>query len=153
MFEKLLNFISIQKLFSSEQKVLLAVSGGIDSMVMAHLFRQANYTFAIAHCNFQLRGKDADDDERFVNKLADDTKTLFHCIHFDTKKFSNEQGISIQMAARELRYPWFEKIRETNRYSVIATAHHQDDSVETILFNLIKGTGIEGLKGITINKL
>jgi len=148
MLERFLEFIKREKLFTEKQKVLLAVSGGVDSVVMAELFHQAKFPFAIAHCNFNLRGKESDDDETFVAALAEKYKVTFYNEHFDTGKYAVANKISIQMAARELRYNWLNEIREKNKFSFIATAHHKGDVLETMLINLTRGTGIAGLHGI-----
>lgn len=128
--------------------ILLAVSGGLDSTAMAHLFHEAGLNYGIAHCNFQLRGKDSDEDENFVRQLASRLNVPFFSTRFDTTAFSEENKISVQEAARNLRYRWLHETAEGNGFCWIATAHHQDDSVETMLFNLIKGCGIRGLHGI-----
>jgi tRNA(Ile)-lysidine synthase len=130
------------------KKLLIAVSGGIDSVVLADLMRQNNFDIALAHCNFQLRGKDSDKDEAFVKDLAKKMEIPVFAVKFDTKKYASENKISTQVAARELRYKWFEKIRKEHRFSFILTAHHADDDLETVLINLIRGTGLEGLTGI-----
>lgn len=148
MLDQLLNYISVQKLFQSEQNVLLAVSGGIDSMAMVHLFHQTKFNFAVAHCNFHLRGEESDDDQSMVEKEAKKGGLSFYVKSFETEEYAIEHGISIQMAARDLRRAWFEELRIREGYDVIATAHHLNDSLETILFNLTKGTGLSGLKGI-----
>jgi tRNA(Ile)-lysidine synthase len=146
----LIKFIQSKGIFSGEDHILLAVSGGIDSTVMAHLFNQAKYRFAIAHCNFCLRGKESDEDEDFVKRLAKQLKVPFFTEKFDTSSIASQQGTSIQMAARDLRYSWFEKIRRDHGFAYVATAHHQDDQAETFLINLIRGTGIAGLHGIPV---
>ena len=128
--------------------MLLAVSGGIDSMVMLHVFRQSPYAFAVAHCNFQLRGKDSQLDEELVRQTAEQMDIPFYTKSFQTADYALQQGISIQMAARELRYEWLESARSAHGYDLIATAHHHDDSIETLFINLARGTGIEGLQGI-----
>lgn len=128
--------------------VLLAVSGGLDSTVMAWLFHEAGLRFAMAHCNFQLRGRDSNDDEAFVKKLAEKLGVEFHTTRFATTDFAEAKKISVQEAARELRYQWLQAVATDKHYRWIATAHHQDDSIETMLFNLIKGCGIRGLHGI-----
>ena len=148
MFEQFLEFIKEKHLFEPHQKVLLAVSGGIDSMVLLHLFEKSEFEYGVMHCNFNLRGKESDGDEEFVR-----TKVLNHGVQswfksFDTKEYANLNGISIEMAARELRYEYFEKIRSENNYSYIATAHHLDDLIETFFLNLSRKTGIKGLTGI-----
>ncbi|MFZ4523466.1 MAG: tRNA lysidine(34) synthetase TilS [Bacteroidales bacterium] len=145
-----IQFIDSGKLFGRDGKILLAVSGGIDSTVMADLFQKAQFDFAIAHCNFSLRGKESDKDARFVEKLAQKLNVPFFLKRFNTQEFASLHGISIQMAARELRYKWFEETRKENKYDYIATAHHLDDQVETFLINLIRGTGIAGLHGIPV---
>lgn len=141
-------FIDQNQLFNSGSKVLAAVSGGMDSVLMAHLLAAAGYHFDIAHCNFQLRGAAADADQAFCRGLADTLKVNFHTISFDTEAYAREHKISIQMAARQLRYHWFETLRIQNRYDAIALAHHQNDTIETILLNLTRGTGIAGMHGI-----
>jgi tRNA(Ile)-lysidine synthase len=135
---------------SGHERILLAVSGGIDSTVMAHLFHQSGLRFAIAHCNFYLRGKESEEDAVFVKKLANKFNVPFYLKKFETSAFASGKGISIQMAARELRYDWFEEIRAQEKFDLVATAHHLDDQVETFLINLIRGTGIAGLHGIPI---
>ena len=148
MFELFTAFIKKEKLFLPNEKILLAVSGGIDSMVMCHLFHQAGFNFDLAHCNYQLRGNESNKDEDFVETMALKYKVQLYSIRFDTAPFAETQDMSIQMAARELRYNWFEEIRNSYHYNFIATAHHQDDSIETFFINLIRGTGITGLHGI-----
>lgn len=148
MFEKFLQFISEKNLINSSDKVLLAVSGGIDSVVMSHLFYKAKLDFAIAHCNFGLRGEESDQDELFVKKLAKKYKVPFYSDSFDTESFAHQEKVSIQMAARTLRYKWFEQLLQTEGYNYLATAHHLNDTLETVLFNITKGTGISGLHGI-----
>ncbi len=152
MIKKFKEFIKNHKLFKKKEKILLTVSGGVDSVVMCHLFREAGYSFGIAHCNFQLRGEESDEDENFVKKLAKKFEVPFHAIRFDTAAHSKKHKITIQEAARDLRYEWFEEIRESNGYNWIATAHHKDDSIETFVYNLIRGTGIAGLHGIIEKK-
>ncbi|HTA82584.1 MAG TPA: tRNA lysidine(34) synthetase TilS [Bacteroidia bacterium] len=132
-----------------EQKTfLLAVSGGVDSVVMADLFCKAGYSFAIAHCNFQLRGKESDGDEAFVNKLADGYGVAFHVKHFDTTDHAENHKVSIQMAARDLRYEWLKETERKHNFNYIVIAHHSDDALETFFINLLRGTGIAGLHGI-----
>ena len=142
------DFIEQNSLFKADSKVLAAVSGGMDSVLMVHLLKAAGFKFDIAHCNFQLRGNESAADEAFCKKLADDVGVLCHTIKFDTQQYAADQKISIQMAARDMRYQWFEQLRQQHHYDVIALAHHQNDSIETILLNLTRGTGIAGLHGI-----
>ncbi len=148
MIGSLANYIEKEKLFYSADKILLTVSGGIDSMLMCELFHKAGFKFGIAHCNFQLRGAESDSDEAFVRTLAENYNVPFHFSAFDTAIYSKANKLSIQTAARQLRYKWFEEIREQYNYNYIATAHHKDDSIETFLINLVRGTGISGLHGI-----
>lgn len=143
-----LSFIKQHALFEPGDKVLLAVSGGRDSVLMAHYFKQAGLDFGIAHCNFKLRGLEADAEEQFTSDLAEEFDVPFFSTFFDTADYASEKGISIQMAARDLRYQWLEEIRADFNYAYIALAHHQNDAVETVLLNLTRGTGIAGLHGI-----
>jgi tRNA(Ile)-lysidine synthase len=145
-------YIAKQKLFLLHQPILLAVSGGIDSMVMVDLFHHSKIPFAIAHCNFGLRGRESDEDASFVKDHAKKLHVPFFTKNFNTEDVSLQKGISIQMAARELRYEWFDQIRSENGYEYIATAHHLDDQAETFLINLLRGTGIAGLHGIPVKK-
>lgn len=149
MIDQLSNFIIEQKLFQPEQKILLAVSGGIDSMVMVDLFQQADYNYAIAHCNFNLRGEESDHDQKLVESTAKKHQVACFVKSFQTEDYAKSNGISIQMAARDLRNSWFEQLTQDESYDFIALAHHLNDSLETVIFNLTKGTGIEGLKGIS----
>jgi len=152
MLNQLMEFITQQKLFHSREKILLAVSGGVDSVVMIHLFKAANFNFAVLHCNFQLRGEESDGDEVFVKALSGECNVPIFVRRFETENYAKNHGISIQMAARELRRNWFDEILKTEQYDKIATAHHLNDSLETVIFNLTKGTGIAGLQGILPNK-
>ena len=143
-------FIKNQSLFTENDTVLLAVSGGIDSVVMTHLFAQSSYRFAIAHVNFGLRGTESDEDERWVAALADRYGVPMHIRRFATSAYADERRISTQMAARQLRYDWFEEVLTNHHYALVATAHHQDDQLETTLLNLCQGTGIAGLRGMRV---
>ncbi|MGQ0828201.1 MAG: tRNA lysidine(34) synthetase TilS [Bacteroidota bacterium] len=143
-----LSYIKKENLFTPSDKILLTVSGGIDSVVMCELFYKAKLNFAIAHCNFQLRGKESDGDELFVKQLASTYKVPFFYERFDTSTHADKYKISIQMAARDLRYGWFEEIRKKEKFQYLATAHHLNDSIETFFINLLRGTGIAGLHGI-----
>ncbi len=147
------NFINSEKLFGKNDLLLVAVSGGVDSVVLCELCHQAGFSFIIAHCNFGLRGAESDRDEQFVNSLGKKYGTPVWVKHFDTEAYATERKCSIQVAARELRYEWFYSLLATatekeNRPTVLLTAHHADDNTETVLMNLFKGTGIQGLKGI-----
>jgi tRNA(Ile)-lysidine synthase len=142
------DFVEQHDLFSPADTILTAVSGGIDSVVMAQLFKAAGYQFAIAHCNFKLRDTEADHDQQFVMNLAAQLGVEFHTTAFDTAAYANDNKISIQMAARTLRYNWFAQLAQKFGYKAISLAHHQNDTIETILLNLTRGTGIAGLHGI-----
>lgn len=142
------DYIHQHQLFNADEPILLAVSGGKDSALMVQLFKLAGYRFSIAHCNFNLRANEAQRDEAFVKLLANEMQVPFHVAHFDTQAFAMQHKMSIQMAARQLRYQWFEKLRSEHGYQYIALAHHQNDSIETLLLNLVRGTGIGGLHGI-----
>ncbi|MDN5285366.1 MAG: tilS [Mucilaginibacter sp.] len=146
--KQFVDFIEQNTLFTPKSKILAAVSGGMDSVLMAHLLKAAGFNFSIAHCNFQLRDDEALRDQEFCNSLANQLRVPFHTINFDTRNYAADNKISIQMAARELRYQWFDQICQQSDYQVIALAHHQNDTIETILLNLTRGTGIAGLHGI-----
>lgn len=146
------SFVKKEKLIAKNEVVLLAVSGGCDSVVMCKLFHESGLSFAIAHCNFQLRGKESDEDELFIKQLAKKYKAPCFSVRFETKKHAKSSAISTQMAARELRYKWFEEIRNNNSFAKTATAHHQDDVAETVIINLLRGSGIAGFHGISAKK-
>jgi tRNA(Ile)-lysidine synthase len=151
LLDRFLQFSTRHSLFSEGEHILLAVSGGIDSVVLAHLFHEAGITCGIAHCNFQLRAHESEADREFTEMLASRLGMAYHEISFDTAVWAKEQGLSIQMAARELRYSFFRKIAEEEGYSRIALAHHADDQVETLLINLGRGSGIRGLRGMPLS--
>lgn len=134
--------------YLSEKKLLIACSGGLDSVVLTYLMKELNYEIALAHCNFSLRGKESDGDEMFVIGLAKNLEIPVFAETFDTKKFAKEHKISTQMAARELRYNWFSEILKDFKYDFLLTAHHLDDDLETFFINLSRGTGLNGLTGI-----
>jgi tRNA(Ile)-lysidine synthase len=148
MIKKLENHLTHNFHFLTGKKLILATSGGLDSMVMAHLFHQLNYEIAIAHCNFQLRGVESFEDQKFVQEYADANGIPLFVTQFDTKAFAEDYKLSTQVAARELRYNWFYELLETEKYDYILTAHHADDNLETFLINLSRSTGLEGLTGI-----
>ena len=141
-------FIERHDLFNHDNKILAAVSGGMDSVLMVHLLKAAGFSFGIAHCNFQLRGDESLRDQEFCNHQAEKCRVPFHTVNFDTAKYAADEKVSTQMAARELRYQWFEAVRQQSGYDLIALAHHQNDAIETILLNLTRGTGIAGIHGI-----
>lgn len=149
MITRIQTYIQQHNLFNSGTPILVACSGGVDSMVLMDVLLKLNYKIAIAHCNFQLRGKESDEDEQFIQQFTSQNNIPFHVIKFDTKAYKQDNDVSTQMAARELRYEWFEKIRKENGYHCIATAHHLDDQLETILLNITKGTGLKGLTGMS----
>ena len=134
---------------------VLAISGGIDSMVLANLFLINNLNFSIAHCNFQLRGKESDDDELFINKWCSEKDIKLYNKKFSTEDYCKNNKLTIQMGARELRYEWFRELVDKEKHDFIVTAHHIDDQLETFIINSIRGTGIDGLVGIPdkINKI
>jgi len=142
------NYLRQKFELKKQTKIILTVSGGADSVVMLDLFAKSQYRCCIAHCNFHLRGNESDADEKFVEKLAVKYNYPFFKSDFDTKAYAEEKSISIEMSARELRYIWFEELRQKYDYKYIATAHHQNDIIETFFINLLRGTGIRGLSGI-----
>ena len=134
---------------------VLAISSGVDSMVLANLFLINNLNFSIAHCNFQLRGKESDDDELFINKWCSEKDIKLYNKKFSTEDYCKNNKLTIQMGARELRYEWFRELIDKEKHDFIVTAHHIDDQLETFIINSIRGTGIDGLVGIPdkINKI
>ncbi len=152
MRERLDKYIKQHNLFSKGDKLILAISGGTDSVALAYLLKQLEYDFTMAHCNFGLRNKESDADEVFVKKLAKKLGVKCFTKSFETLKFATENKISIQMAARDLRYDWFENLRQKLRFDFILTAHHRDDDMETFFINLLRGTGIKGMLGIPQKK-
>lgn len=148
MVEQFLNFIHQENLFDSSQRILLAVSGGADSMLMLHLFANTGFQIGVAHCNFMLRGDESDKEEQFVADYCDHHNLAFWGRRFNTSEYALQEGISIEMAARDLRYEWFYQLMKEHHFDLLATAHHQDDVVETFFINLSRGSGIKGLSGI-----
>ena len=152
MLQDFQKFARENGLFQKGDRILLAVSAGVDSVVMANLFWEAGIVIGIAHCNFQLRGADSEADATFVEKLANELEAPFYLTRFETTRTASEQGVSIQMAARQLRYEWLEQQRIAGNYDAIATAHHLDDSIETLLFNFAKGCGLHGMHGVPMRQ-
>ncbi|NVK52470.1 MAG: tRNA lysidine(34) synthetase TilS [Flavobacteriaceae bacterium] len=148
MVQKLKEHIATHFSFLKDKKLLIAISGGVDSMVLTHLFAQLNYTIVLAHCNFKLRGIDSDADESFVKSQGKKLGLTTFTTQFDTEKIAKEKKLSVQITARELRYNWFQELVYDNGLDYIATAHHADDNLETFLINLTRKTGLEGLTGI-----
>jgi tRNA(Ile)-lysidine synthase len=168
LLQRYQQFIQEEHLFSAKDKLLLAVSGGVDSVVLCELCKQAAYSFEIAHCNFQLRGEESERDERFVQKLGEKYKVDVTFKKFDTEKFADENKMSIQEAARVLRYEWFDELvrsagsrvpsqdpelptPDSRLRTFVLTAHHADDNAETVLMNFCRGTGLHGLTGIPVS--
>ena len=148
MLNKFQNHINANFSFLQDKKLIVATSGGMDSMVLVHLFQKFNLNFALAHCNFQLRGAESDGDENFVKDYAKHNNITFFVTKFDTKNYSEENKLSTQVAARNLRYNWFNELLVSEKFDFVATAHHLDDQVETFLINFSRGTGLDGLTGI-----
>jgi tRNA(Ile)-lysidine synthase len=148
LLQEYINYIKKNNLFQQKDKLLIAVSGGIDSVVLCELCKQASFDFAIAHCNFQLRGEDSNRDEKFVQQLAVKYGVPFYIKHFDTNTISKQEKKSIEETARDLRYTWFEELRIAHHLNYILTAHHADDNIETVAMQFFRGTGIKGLRGI-----
>jgi len=146
--DKLKRYIGEKDLLSPHDRVLIAVSGGLDSMVLLHLMKQLDVEVAVAHCNFQLRDEDSDQDEAFVRVYCGKWNIPFFCKRFETNNYATAHKISIQMAARELRYAWFEELMEGKGFTKLATAHHFNDAIETMIINWVRGSGTEGLRGI-----
>lgn len=149
MLSEFENFVSKNKLFSKKDKLLLAISGGPDSICLFNLLLNGGYNFELAHCNFLLRGKDSDHDEKYVKKLAAKNGIRCHIKHFDTKAESEKSGCGTQETARNLRYEWFKVLKKRFKFNKILTAHHMSDNTETMLINLMRSTGISGLHGIS----
>ena len=148
MKNKILTYINKENLLKRGEKVIVTCSGGADSIFLLHILNKLGFECVVAHCNFHLRGEESDRDENFVREFCKKKGLTLLVEHFDTKQFAAENKLSIEMAARELRYNWFEKIRAEYNAGAIAVAHHSDDSIETILLNLLRGTGLKGICGI-----
>lgn len=152
MIKNISDYISLNHLFTKDQQLLLAVSGGVDSMVLVDLCAKAGYSFSIAHCNFQLRGEESDADEALVRSLAQKYNATVQVKKFDTVAYAFDHKLSIQEAARVLRYEWFDELSRVNgQQSTVLTAHHADDNNETLLMNFFRGTGLHGLTGIPVS--
>jgi tRNA(Ile)-lysidine synthase len=148
MKNKVQQFITEKSLFIREDKLILGISGGADSVCLMHVFLELGYSFELAHCNFNLRGEESDADEYFVQELAKEHQLKIHVKQFDTLVYAAENKISTQMAARDLRYAWFEKLRIKSSAKYLAIAHHANDDVETFFINLVRGSGLKGFLGI-----
>ena len=148
MLERFKSHIERQLPVLANAKLLVACSGGLDSIVLAHLLKELDLSIAIAHCNFSLRGAESDGDATFVEAFAEQLAISFHLKQFDTEQFANKHKLSTQMAARKLRYDWFEVLLKEIKFDYLLTAHHTDDDLETFLINLSRGTGLRGLTGI-----
>lgn len=152
MIKAFLKYIGENKLCGPGQRILLAVSGGVDSVVMLHLFTKTDYPIGIAHCNFQLRGDESDGDEKFVRNLAEKYHAPIFVKKCETKVYAKEKGISIEMAARDLRYDWFEEVCKTQNFQKVAIAHNRNDDAETFFIKLLRGSGLSGLRGIPLQR-
>jgi tRNA(Ile)-lysidine synthase len=152
MIQAFNQFISENNLCSPSDKILLAVSGGADSVVMLDLFKKSGFELAVAHCNFKLRGEESDEDEKFVRNKAEEYKSKAFFKSFETKQFAEDNKLSIQEVARILRYNWFNDLCREQGFSKIAVAHHKDDLTETFFINLFRGAGLKGLKGIPVKR-
>ncbi len=137
--------------FAIRKKILVACSGGLDSIVLLHLLKELNCEISVAHCNFNLRGSESDDDHKFVKDLSEKLQLPFYDVSFNTNQFVKDEKISIQMAARQLRYNWFYEILQQHKLDFVATAHHADDNLETFFINISRSSGIDGLVGIPAN--
>ena len=148
MKNKILTYINKENLLNRREKVVVTCSGGADSIFLLHILNKLGFDCIVAHCNFHLRGDESDRDEHFVREFCKRESLTLLVQHFETKQFALENKLSIEMAARDLRYTWFEEIRKEYSAGAIAVAHHSDDSIETILLNLLRGTGLKGICGI-----
>ena len=149
MQQKIQNYIEKHQLLTLDAPIIVGVSGGADSVVLLHLLIKLGYSCIVAHCNFHLRMDESSRDEAFVRKLAYSLSIPYYNIDFETAKYASSHRISIEMAARDLRYSWFQELLTNHQAQAIAVAHHADDSIETLLMNLVRGTGLRGLTGIS----
>ncbi len=152
MLEAFKTYLSQHRIFDVDECILVAASGGLDSSVLAYLLKEVGQAFAIAHCNFGLRGEESDGDQVFVEQLAANYKVTCYTKRLDVAAYIQTHGGSVQMAARALRYEWFNVLVKEEGYTKVAVAHHRDDEVETFLLNMIRGTGITGLKGMALER-
>ena len=150
--QQFLAFINANSLIDNNDKLLLSVSGGRDSVLLCKLFNDAGFKFDIAHCNYHLRGEDSDRDEQFVRTLAGKYHAQIHVAQFDTNSYAENTGNSVEMAARQLRYDWYVELCKSFEYTKIATAHHLNDQTETFFINLLRSTGINGIRGIPLKR-
>jgi len=148
MLQEFKNHIKSHFSFLEDSNILIAISGGIDSVVLAHLAHQLKLNFSLCHCNFQLRDEESDEDETFVKALGKQLNVEVFTTSFETEKYAEKHKLSIQVAARELRYHWFYQLIEEGAYNYVLTAHNSNDNLETFIINLTRGTGLEGLTGI-----
>ena len=148
MKNKVQHFITEKSLFKREDKLILGISGGADSVCLMHILLALGYSFELAHCNFNLRGEESDADEDFVKELAKNHQLKIHVKQFDTLAYAAENKISTQMAARDLRYAWFDKLLIKSNAKYLAIAHHANDDIETFFINLVRGSGLKGFLGI-----
>ena len=151
LVERFKEYVVQHRLFTHDDRVLLAVSGGVDSMVLMRLMQDAGFSFGVAHCNFQLRGAESDGDELLVEQEVARLGVEYHVTHFDTEGVMDDTGESMEMAARRLRYAWFDELCVAHGFKVVAVAHHVDDSIETHFINMLRGTGLRGLTGIAVH--
>jgi len=150
MLEKFIKHIEANFAFITSKRLLIACSGGMDSVVLSHLMHRLSFDISLAHCNFSLRATESDGDAQFVSDLAKSLDVPFFSETFNTKEYASKNGLSTQMAARDLRYTWFEDVRKENEYDYVLTGHHSDDDLETFFINLSRGTGLRGLTGIPV---
>ena len=148
MLRRVKTYIKQHGLLDNDKPVLVAISGGADSVALLDVLRRAGYTCIAAHCNFQLRGEESNRDEAFVRDLCARRKVALEVASFDTVSYAQAQHVSIEVAARELRYRWFEEKAQAHGCQAVAVAHHQNDQAETVLLNLKRGTGLRGLAGM-----
>ena len=148
MNKRVADFIKKHQLLQQEEHYLVALSGGADSVCLLLILKQLGYSVEAVHCNFNLRGEEAKRDELFCVSLCKEQHIPLHRIHFDTREYASSHHVSVEMAARELRYRYFAQLCQDLSAAAVCVAHHQDDTVETVLMNLLRGTGIHGLAGI-----